>query len=150
MDTNEKKKYEIGFLFENEQDVAELLSVLEKNGAERLSETIVKKISLSFSIKKITQANFYSIVFLCLPEKIKEIENSLKLSPSILRFLIILIPEEGANYRSKKGERSKTTLKNEATGNSSSEKEKYSEQSEYAGGVLSNEALEKKLEEILS
>ena len=78
MDINDKKKYEIGFLFENEQDVAEILSALEKNGAERLNEIPVKKISLSYPIKKRSQANFSAIIFSSLPEKIKDIENNLK------------------------------------------------------------------------
>ncbi|OGZ03386.1 MAG: hypothetical protein A2430_00875 [Candidatus Liptonbacteria bacterium RIFOXYC1_FULL_36_8] len=150
MDINDKKKYEIGFLFENEQDVAEILSALEKNGAERLNEIPVKKISLSYPIKKRSQANFSAIIFSSLPEKIKDIENSLKFSPSILRFLIVLIPDSNKNSRSRKSEHQKNAPKNETRDNFSSEKEKYSEQHDYIGGILSNEALEKKLEEILS
>jgi len=130
----DKKSYEISYLIKDEASAKEVSRVLRQHEAEILEEVSPKSIALTYKIKKEPAALFGYTIFKAGPENIPELDKNLKTNPSILRFLIVTPPfskqETSSSLRRSRpipertGE-SKPTL------------------------PLSNEALEKKIEEIL-
>ncbi len=131
---NLEKEYEISFLIREENHKEEILSALQKIGAELIFVKEPEKINLAYPIKHVNQALFGFIDFKAFPEKAKELENNLKTSKNILRFMII--------YDSfiKKPSQDKKKIEE------SKKPKQFIKQQE---NVLTNEALEKKLEEML-
>jgi len=130
----DKKSYEISYLIKDEASAKEVSRVLRQHEAEILEEVSPKSIALTYKIKKEPAALFGYTIFKAGPENIPELDKNLKTNPSILRFLIVTPPfskqETSSSLRrsrpiSERTGESKPTL------------------------PLSNEALEKKIEEIL-
>ncbi len=131
----DKKPYEISFLLKNEGDREVLRKVLESVKSQVVFEGEVKSVALAYKIKKENQALFGWISFLASPEDVLLIRDKLKTTP-VLRFLIVKNPPKKSSpareaYRARKA----------LAQNAESPKERPS--------VLSNEALEQKLKEIL-
>lgn len=131
----DKKPYEISFLLKNEGDREVLRKVLESVKSQVVFEGEVKSVALAYKIKKESQALFGWISFLASPEDVLLIRDKLKTTP-VLRFLIVQNPPKKSSpareaYRARKA----------LTQNAEPPKERQS--------VLSNEALEQKLKEIL-
>lgn len=141
MTEKDPKKYEIGFLAKAEADREEIAKILADNKAEITDNGNLAFIKLAYPIKKQNSAYFGYIQFSALPDIIKKMRDGLRLSQQILRFMIISSPvvksENEGRMRLSVGAR-KTAARPEA----SVKKAKPQP-------VLSNEALEKKLEEIL-
>ncbi len=138
MEETEKKNYEISCLLAKEEDADVVLRLLRQHGIEAISDPRVKKIKLSYPIKKTTQADFWFIRCSASPEAVVALEKDLKTAAGILRFIIVKLPKEALGVQGETGGRPprkfvprKTTLPQKRT------------------EVLSNEALEKKIEEIL-
>jgi len=109
-------------------------SALEKAGARINFEGQASRITLSYPIKKEREAHFGYFQFEVTPDKIKEIDEELKNSQEIIRFLTIT-----PGYLKNRGKpqifsRPRPSAVKPAEGKSL---------------PLSNEALEKKIEEIL-
>ncbi len=134
---SEKKSYEISFLVRNENDVEAVLNRLSRIGAEILNEGNVSEIKLAYPIKKASSAYFGWIYFDVVPEKIAELNSALKLDEKIMRHLVITPPITKTEKKrpAKPSPAKSETIAATASGSTSSE--------------LSNEELEKKLEEIL-
>ena len=105
----------------------------------------VKEIKLAYPIKKQTIAHFGFLQFKAVPDAVRGIVESLALNTSVLRTLVVSSP---AKLEQKRGE-----LKFPRT---RAPKEEVSvpvavpfEKRGGGGGMLSNEALEERLEEIL-
>ncbi len=131
----DKKPYEISFLLKNESDREILREVFESVKAKIIFEGELKSISLAYKIKKESQALFGWISFLAGPEDVLLIRDKLKTAP-VLRFLIVKNPPKKSSpareaYRARKALSQNVEPQNERP------------------GVLSNEALEQKLKEIL-
>jgi ribosomal protein S6 len=127
----ELKTYEIAFLAEDSSKADEILNILNRFKASLISDKKVEKINLAYPIKHQTSAFFGFIDFQVLPRDIVEIDKILKQDKNLLRFMIISDPFIRENKNSE----------NKKAGYSSREKVKHQE--------LTNEALEKKIEEIL-
>ncbi len=126
----EKKMYEIGFVADQENTKAEVVKIIKDLEGEVFKEGEISKIKLAYPIKKQTNGFFSYIQFFLKPENLNNLKESLKFSPSILRFLVIkLTKSEKENALKKKTVFVKTAPK------------KMPE-------ALSNEELEKKLEEV--
>lgn len=67
----------------------EVLEVLKKVGAEVLKEDFWGKKELAYPIKNFDQGFYTLVKFQVEPEKIKEIDKSLKLQEEVIRFLMI-------------------------------------------------------------
>lgn len=136
---NEKelRKYEVGFLFLEEKN-AIVKQLLEKHHFSIVKEGEPFKFNLAYPIKKVQSVFFNFIQFLAEPLKIEEFFKDLKKEDSILRFILLNLPlkEEAP----KKGMGLKTFNRPSL---SKKEGKKSFEP------ILTNEALEKKIEEIL-
>jgi ribosomal protein S6 len=86
------KPYEISFLLRNEDDAAILVKKLSDLGAEISNEGPIERVNLAYPIKKETSDYFGYVNFNAKPEIIKGINDSLRLEPKVIRFLIITPP----------------------------------------------------------
>ncbi|KKR88963.1 MAG: 30S ribosomal protein S6 [Candidatus Wolfebacteria bacterium GW2011_GWA2_42_10] len=141
----ELKNYEIGFLIKDENDRQEIVKALNNYQAAIINEGEINGIRLAYPIKKETAAYFGYVHFSAEPAIIKKLEDSLRLNPKILRFLIITPPAAKTKSIFYQPRAAKPFVPRTArTAVSKSEIRKAESQP-----VLTNEALEKKLEEIL-
>lgn len=127
------KDYELAFLVAEESGAGTIEEALASAGAEILSRAPLKNISLTYPIKKQTSAFFGCLTLRSLPEKIDEIRKTLELNQGVLRQLIITPPI--AKQESRRWSAPAPEAEPPKVGGSP---------------ILSNEALEKQIEEILS
>jgi len=133
MEEIEKRKYEIAFILKTEEATV-ISRFLEERGFTILTENHLEKVQLAYPIKKENYAYFGYLHFEGEPAAIKNLKADLKLNPEVLRYLII------ARLFGKKD------FKKSEPAESVEPKGKLSLSPE---PVLTNEALEKKIEEIL-
>lgn len=138
------KKYEIGFLARDDKGENDISKLLADYKCEIAESGGLDRIKLSYPIKKETVGYFGYRHFLAEPSVIEKIKNELNLNSNILRFLFITPPVEKQSTSAIKTEiRRKTIIAKEI-------KPKIeTKRSGAPAQVLTNEALEKKLEEIL-
>ena len=144
MDTGkDNKKYEIGFLAEEEGFKDKLIKLIGDFGGEIFDNGNMSRIRLAYPIKKETSALFGYFYFSCQPETIKKINDNLRLNSEILRYIIIAEPviQQPIQLAPRKVKR---VVLVEKAAEIKPEIKKSKLQP-----ILSNEALEKKLEEIL-
>lgn len=160
MDMKEEVKiYEIGFLAKEENDREEVVKVLTGYGAKIIDAGKISRIKLAYPIKKENFAYFGYLLFSAdLPEEktsasrkgddgiVKKSGNDLKTNQKILRFLIVAVHPEKPDEKPRK-EPSQKVLPDIAVTEPANENFLLGEQRTIT--ELSNEALEKKLEEIL-
>lgn len=142
MDEKDLKEYEISALFKAENDVPSFLGLLRQHGAEITMESPLRRLALAYPIKKETQAEFGCFHFRAKPDAIAQISKDLETSSIVLRSLIITPPfvkakPQPLTPRVKTGE---PETKTEIIDRPLQKKPAL---------PLSNEALEKKIEEIL-
>ncbi len=137
MTESENKTYEISFLLQGEEDFSVVTRKLSAYKAELLGEVALNKIKLAYPIKKFEEAYFGYLQFKLVPEDVVRLGEALKLEPKVLRFLIVSVAHK--TYK-KVAPREQVELKPRL-------EEKPVERIPPA--EISNEALEKKLEEIL-
>lgn len=133
MDEVELKDYEISFLLGQEKDVEDVLKLLKSEEAEIIFEGTLKKISLAYKIKKQSEAYFGYLHFRMPKDKVKLLEKDLLTASTILRSLIITPPF----VRPKPEPRARQQRTAPAAPPAQ------------VGMPLSNEAIERKIEEIL-
>ncbi len=140
METMERdtKEYEIGFLATEETGAQAVLKALNQHKAEILLEGPVEKIALAYPINRQTSAYFGYIHFRTSPSEMPGLRKDLDIQSLVLRSLIITPPFVKPKPRWETKARMKPTTSAAVT-------------PELAPSTapLSNEALEKKIEEIL-
>lgn len=136
----EKRKYEIAVVLKTE-NVSVISQSLANRGFVILTENPLEKVQLAYPIKKENYAYFSFAHFEGDPAAISDLKNDLKLNPEVLRYLIITPPfikrpawRKSAPTRSQ--EETRPTLPADR-------------QVPPVESILTNEALEKKIEEIL-
>jgi ribosomal protein S6 len=134
-----KKDYEISFLTKEESSPDEVRKLLLRSGAEILLEGPVEKIALAYKIEKESSAYFGFFHFSFAPGAMPELQHELTTSPFVLRFLVITPPFVKAKPRPM-GKPMKAKAPEAAV---------PTEKKAVPSLPLSNEALEKKIEEIL-
>ncbi|KKQ23065.1 30S ribosomal protein S6 [Candidatus Wolfebacteria bacterium RIFCSPLOWO2_01_FULL_38_11] len=134
----EPKKYEISFLVRNEDESEEISKILQKHKATILENGGISRIKLAYPIKKENFACFGYFNFSADSGEISKINGVLKLNPKVLRFLFITPPI--AKSIPQPIARKAAPFKPIAP---------KPEAKKEPQAVLTNEALEKKLEEIL-
>jgi len=137
MEPRDKKQYEIAFLSKDEQGAQEVLKAVKKLEGELIFEGPFEKTALTYKIKKQTTAFFGYVHATLKPESIKDLDHNLRINPDILRFLIVTPPFVKTKARPLYKPSPKT------------EPEPKEPRPKAAPIPLSNEALEKKIEEIL-
>jgi len=132
------REYELSFLLNVEEAAAAVEEFLISAETEIVSKGPLRTITLSYPIKKQETAFWGFLVFRALPEKIAEIRKAFHLHPQILRFLILTPPimAQEARRRGEAAEKPETITDTPIT-------------ERFEPPVLSNEALEKQIEEIL-
>ena len=135
------KIYEICYLLTSSGTEQEIVNVLNQQQSEILHQEALKEARLAYPIKKQQTANFGFIHFVTLPENVNKIKAALALNAGILRLLIISfsadkIPEKKVSVRSQQPDSKPLQVGDVKIAKPDT-------------NILSNEALEKKIEEIL-
>lgn len=135
IESDTKKEYEISYLLKTEEAAKNVLEFLKSQGADITVEGPVNKITLAYKIKNETSAYFGYAHFTASPAIIKPVSDALKMKPEILRTLIITPPFVKNRERRVMGR---------------PRPQRPVSLAEKPSAPLSNEALEKKIEEILN
>jgi ribosomal protein S6 len=149
--TNEekdKKEYELGVLLTREEDLSGVLALLTSHGGEMTSEARARKLALAYEIKGHKEGVFASVIFKAYGDGVKALEHDLGLRAEVLRSLVIKTPKPSLRPMGTGAPGGATPLpggeRPRAARTPSSDQPRPA-----APRPLSNEALEKKLEEIL-
>lgn len=145
--TNEekdKKEYELALLLKSEDDAAGVVTLVSAHGGENISEPRAKRLQLAYEIKGHTEAAFTYFTFKMFGDDMKALEHDLNTRTDVLRFMVIASPAPSERT---------------AASPMPPREERRPRAAVYAPAVeapkppaprpLSNEALEKKIEEIL-
>lgn len=142
--TSEPKTYEITF-FIGDENVSSVVALLKKHGAQIMEEKPLQKTVPAYAIKKQTQCFIGVIRFSAMPSTVENMRNDLNLEHTVYRFMIHTVPQKKASV----------VIQSEATFSLSSQERPKSATVEKKGPrrffekILTNEALEKKIEEML-
>ncbi|MBS3902911.1 MAG: 30S ribosomal protein S6 [Anaplasmataceae bacterium] len=137
-----RQEYEIGYLLKTETDREVLNRLLIQHEAKILEEGPLKMTSLSYPIKKLEQAIFGWTRFSALRSKLPTLEHDLRMSSPLIRFLIVIAKPIEEKPRVERSEGDGSMISSPTDGAVSS-------QNTPLPGSLSNEDIEKKIEEIL-
>ncbi len=143
--TNEdkdKKEYELALLLKSDGDAASVVALVGQHGGEGVSEPRAKRLQLAYEIKGLTEAVFASFTFTMFADVVKSLEHDLNTRSDIVRFMVIASPE--ASERSAASPLPPREERHPRSAGAPSDAPKPS-----IPRPLSNEALEKKIEEIL-
>ena len=151
MEEKDKKEYELGVLVATEDDLAPVMALVREHNGEPSTEPRTKKLALAYEIKKHKDAVFSYWNFKALTADAKELEKALNTKAEVIRSLMIASPapmmtpadHERIPAAMMGPDRRRTRTMRPATGTSTADAKPS------APKPLSNEALEKKIEEIL-
>ncbi len=135
----EKKQYEMSFLVKEEDGAKTVLKFIKELGGDIELEGPVMKIALSYPIKKQTSGFFGYFHFAFSPAEVKHLEHEMETSVEILRHLIITPPFKKMEPRPRP----------EVSHVSSARVQAPRAPEGVKPEALTNEDLEKKIEEIL-
>jgi ribosomal protein S6 len=142
----DKKIYELALLLKSEEDLAGILAFLRDHSAEAISEPRAKKLALAYKINGHTEAVFASCTFRAAGEDAKSLEHDLQTRPQVIRSMVIIaLPPSDRPVSAMPFSREQRTRPSSSMMRTSA----ASETKPAASRPLSNEALEKKIEEIL-
>ncbi len=143
MDDSERQvfDYEASFILKDEEDASFLAAIFAKNKTEIINFGTLIKMNAAYQIKKQKLVFFGTTTFSSDPETLEKILGDLRLQPKILRFMVRRIKNKALRetrmpvVSREKRERKKPTLLKPASKNFEA--------------VLTNEALQEKIDEIL-
>ncbi len=139
IESNNEKIYEITALLRDE-DFSPVRQLLETYAARIMEERPLEKTHLSYPILK-ERFVFQGVCYFTMPEaSVARLQNDLRFASGVLRSMVRSVKRVGAKSGANRG----LGLHREAGRLSGSREGRRSE-----GQVLTNEALEKKIEEIL-
>lgn len=135
-----KKEYEIGVLVRKEEDIPEVRRAVEQHGGKFAADFQAKKIALAYRVKHEKEAVFAFSRFKAEPAEAKQLEHDLQTANIVLRSLIT------ASFKISRRD-VVGTLKKRTQANRQSAPVLQS--TAPSAHTLSNEALTKKIEEML-
>lgn len=138
----DKKDYELGVLVASEDDLAGVATLVRQHNAEALSNPRAKKLALAYEIEGKKEAVFAYWNFRAFGEDVKNMERDLNRKAEVMRSLILIAP--APSMEREMPPFTPMTRKPRTTRTSPPPQE-----TKIPSGPLSNEALEKKIEEIL-
>jgi ribosomal protein S6 len=143
METADKdqKEYELAVLVRKEEDLPAISALVKEHSGELVADFRAKRVALAYPIKKEKEAIFAYANFRSLPETAKTLEHDLNVRQDVLRSLITIPP--------KVKEKSEAVREMPVKKASAPRPSAGIAESKQTSGPLSNEALEKKIEEIL-
>lgn len=134
-----KKEYELAFLMKDRNTEGVVEALVKQHGGDVVFKGPVAETHLAYPIRKMNQAYFGFMYFMAMPSQVEKMMHDANLNQAILRTLV-LTPPIG------KGSASLRANKSERTGKKAPE---VVSAPATVGGILTNEALEEKLSEIL-
>lgn len=135
------REYEIAFLLKEEGDLEALKGLLKQHGATFSFESPLKKVALAYKIEKQEVAHFGFLRFTAPADQIPILEHALTLHHTVLRSLVVkYVPVEVST--------SQGITPHDSTSETPISSSQQSAPSQ-SNLPLSNEDLEKKIEEIL-
>lgn len=148
MDEKDNKTYELAVLVKTEDDLPLVMALVRQHKGEVVMEPRTKKLALAYEIKKHKEAVFAYCHLKASGEEMKSLEHDLNTSPTVIRSLVIASPApvgsgDGQTMMST-GDPTKRRTRVMRSPSST-----MGEVKPAAPKPLSNEALEKKIEEIL-
>ena len=143
MEETEKtlKEYEIGVWVRKEEDLAAVRSFIEQHRGTCTADFQAKKLALAYPIKKENEAFFAFCRFSAEPADVKQLEHDLVTEPLVLRSLVV-VPFK-MSHREAVGLSKKRSKQQDRPAPAAAPSHAQPVQ------TLSNEALEKKIEEML-
>lgn len=148
--SEEIRNYEIGFLLKSEENRKVIFGAIERAGFGLLNEGQISNIKLAYPIKKQNFAQFGYAYFSAEPGKIEEFKKDLSMVPGILRLTIFANPVIKTKEDEARAERSYFENEKPAEARETQPvKERRPVAKQPRAETLSNEDLEKRLEEIL-
>lgn len=138
--TNEdkdKKEYELGVLVKAEEDLAHVAAFVKQHGIDGMGNFTAKKIALAYPIEKQTDAIFAYATFHAFGDEVKALEQDLRTEKKVLRSLLVIC-EKAVEQGTRTGQKPWQGVRPSSP-----------VEVKPASHPLSNEALEKKIEEIL-
>lgn len=140
-----KNSYEIAFWVKEEND-GSAKKILSKYEAEVTKENPIQKMKLAYPIKKENFAFFGNLIFSMDPGKIVDFKNDLNLETGLLRYFFRRAKKrqaEGSNFREDGQNPSPSKERSKSFFGFRNDSKRGTDQ------ILTNEALEKRIEEIL-
>jgi ribosomal protein S6 len=155
--TNEekdKKEYELALLLKSEDNLPGVVALVNQHNAEGMTEPRAKRLQLAYEIKKLNEAVFVYFTFKMFGDDMKALESDLNQRAEVLRFMVIASPAPAERPSSGMMPHDRRSSAPSHSGSSSSSRPTprasvNAEPKPAASRPLSNEALEKKIEEIL-
>ena len=139
MEEQPEGKYELTFVTKDE-NVADLRKALEKNGARVVKEREMQKIRLAYGMKK-QDYGYLGVLFISIPkDKVEKLIGELNLHENVLRYVLSRFDEHKVVGREEESKQ---------RSGGSEERRVFRAPRKPTEPVLTNEALEKKIEEIL-
>ena len=136
------KLYEMSFLVKDENDALHGAELIKKFSGTVVKEPVLRRIALSYPIKKHTSAVFGFLTFHMAGDSVKAMEHDLRTDAVIIRALIIsIVPKK---ERAKRDETRGMPYRPAPVAPA-----RAMERKSAPPAALSNEALTKKIEEIL-
>ena len=146
--SDDVKKYEISLMLQNGEAYDDIVSFIKGKVSEVLQQNPIKRVKLAYPIKKETTGFFGWIVVSAAPSVIPGLNRELETNVNVLRVLIVTPPlpirEEGRQLGREKFTKNKPN-RDESKVIAPQQVSEVTKKTE----VLTNELLEKKLEEIL-
>lgn len=139
VNTNEKKEYLVAFII-REEDATPVVALVQKHAGEIMSREDLAKVRLAYPIQKQQFAFSGSFIVSSLPDFPSKLSAELKFEPRIVRMMITKkpdFPETKPSMNPHDVTRARMRRRDIGRG------------TERAPAGLSNEALERKIEEIL-
>ncbi len=138
MEEDVKKEYELAYLAKDESGSDLVRAAIAREGGEVFSEAPAERIALAYKIGKEAQAYFGWFHFRMAPEALKALDHELKTKSGVLRFLVVTPPFVKVRPRfAPKPKQGPVAVTESAPARPVPQ------------APLSNEALERKIEEIL-
>lgn len=139
----EKKDYELAFLVKDEGATGDLKGIVRQHEVEIQSESLLKKINLAYKIDGVHEAYFGFLRLQALPAAMQSLARDLKTSQAFVRFLVVSLPKGNKVMSSSLGRPQRPPLRRAPLAKEIPQSKPLSSE------PISNEALEKKIEEIL-
>ena len=144
--SDDKKTYELCYLVISPDAEEGVLKVVKQHEGEITHKSELKEMQLAYQINKMQSAHFGFVQFTMMSENVQKLTSALQLNDKVLRFLTVIMKPKTSSppQRTFSRPQEPTIMKKTMPEQKREEKVPASQE-----GVLSNEALEKKLEEIL-
>ncbi|HPW34273.1 MAG TPA: 30S ribosomal protein S6 [Candidatus Paceibacterota bacterium] len=133
------KEYEITFWLKDEAGIDKMKSILNNHGITPAFVSELKRVNLAYPIKKETSAFLGNMNFITDSEKIQEASKELRVDGELLRFMVSKDPAKPQPMQEREGREMRRPV----------QEQKVEKTEPKSSDMVTNEELEKKLEEIL-